>query len=64
MSETRRNCWTCEHKTRTGKNYGLCRNTTTPGVVKWGMDTEGFVAKMPPHEADGCPGYRREATGG
>ena len=61
---TRRNCWTCEHKT----TDGLCLAApTVPGVVQWTLELPGEWDKktrMPPLESDGCPGYAHVLAGG
>ena len=55
------NCWTCEHKQADG--YCLAASKV-PGVAAWAMDVPGWLDKMPPREATGCPGYSHEVIGG
>lgn len=55
----RHNCWTCEFK----DTDGLCVwRFEGEGIAYWALNSGPWVDKMPPREANGCPGYKFQQT--
>ena len=52
----KRNCWTCKHNEETSLG-SECRGPVGPNIRGWWVQFGLDITEMPPHDADGCPGW-------